>query len=136
MASEDLKQLTYDFDFICQAFNLVPWREGAFNAGAIVNILFDEDGNSVVSFFNGESITLSPADLVELETLIKKRIAEAQIIARLPQPGIIMNPPTVGDTAVSVALGDCLSISSFQGQRNLALFVLLYIDNLWSEYSP
>ncbi len=92
MASEDLKQLTYDFDLICRSLSLIPWREGAFNAGAIVNIQFDEDGNSVVSFFNDDSITLSPADLVELETMIKKRIAE--MAAQIQQPGMILNAPT------------------------------------------
>lgn len=93
MPSEDPKQLTYDFDLICRSLSLIPWREGAFNAGAIVNIRFDEDGNSVVSFANDDTITLSPADMVELEILIKKRIAEmtAQI---QPPPMNVVGIPT------------------------------------------
>ena len=86
MASEDLKQLTYDFDFICQAFNLVPWREGAFNAGAIVNIHFDKLKNIVIELYNGHAITLVPEDMVELETFIKKCLAKQQ--------GIIVGAPT------------------------------------------
>ena len=93
MASEDLKQLTFDFELICRSLSLIPWREGAFNAAAIVNIRFDEDGNAGVSFFNGESIALSPADLVELETLIKRRVAEMAAASQIQQPGVILNTP-------------------------------------------
>jgi len=87
---EDAKQPPYDFDFICRSLNLIPYQafslddkttfQGAFNAGAIVNLEFTEDGKVALTLHGGEEILMSSDHLAELEETIKRRTKELQEI--------------------------------------------------------
>ncbi len=88
--SEDIKQPPYDFDFICRSLNLIPYQafglddnaifQGAFNAGAIVNLEFTDDGKIALTLHGGEEILMSGDHLAELEETIKRRSKEIQEI--------------------------------------------------------
>ncbi len=88
--SKDAKQPPYDFDFICRSLNLIPYQafgaddvtvfQGAFNAGAIVNLEFTEDDKAAFTLHGGEEILMSSDHLAELEETIKRRTKELQEI--------------------------------------------------------
>jgi len=61
---------------------LIPWREGAFNIGAVVSIHFDENKSAIISLSNGPTIILSQADMVELEQTLKRKIETTQAIQK------------------------------------------------------
>src|SRR6266511_696962 len=89
-AMSDAKQPPYDFDFICRSLNLVPYQAfslddktvfyGVFNAGAIVNLEFTENGKVAITLHGGEEILMNGDHLADLEETIKRRTKELQEI--------------------------------------------------------
>lgn len=78
---------SYDFDFITRSLGLIPIcnNSRAINAGAISfirpRITETESGEVVwieIGVHGGESFTLSPEEMAELETTIRRRAEEAK----------------------------------------------------------
>lgn len=74
---EEPTKLEYDFGYLCQTMNLLPYHSGAFNPSAIISIKVDADGADI-HMYDGQVIPLHVDDLAKLEYIIKTRITEAQ----------------------------------------------------------
>ena len=70
-------QPAYDFNFICRALNLIPWRDGAINATAITNVRLGTSGDVLITLYGGEELHLYEKDVAELEATIKQRLKES-----------------------------------------------------------
>lgn len=87
---ENNNQPTYDLEFFTKALNLIPYNgvenfnqdiavKGAFNAGAVVSVRFDELGGFVIiKLHGGEKILMKEEQAAELEATIKRRAHEYQ----------------------------------------------------------
>jgi hypothetical protein len=90
MSEEKKSERKYDFDFICRSLNLIPYQafnhdgkttfDGAFNAGAVVNLACIEDDKYSITLHGGEEILMNGDHLAELEETIKRRTKEIQEI--------------------------------------------------------
>lgn len=81
-------QATYDFELITRALNLIPYNglesyapdkivKGAFSAGAITNVKFDESGTRLtIKLHGGDKIIMNVEQLAELEATLKRRAQE------------------------------------------------------------
>jgi hypothetical protein len=88
----------YDFEFVANAFGLIPYQargldgqpdyQGAFSPGAIVNIEVCDDGDLAVTLLGGFEIVMSVAQFTRLEKQLRDILK-----ARQSQPMIVGIPP-------------------------------------------
>jgi hypothetical protein len=86
----------YDFEFIANAFGLIPYQaigldeqpdyQGAFSAGAIINIEICEDETIALTLYSGFEIVMRPDQFAQLEKRLRNML-------NARQPMIIGVPP-------------------------------------------
>jgi hypothetical protein len=90
-----LKPPKYDFDFIAQAFGLLPIGIAAINQSALIAIEPTEEGAQFILLGDENIYDLTHEQLAELEASIRAQIAEAKRMQGAPPGGGLIIPQLV-----------------------------------------